>query len=69
MYQHPLIKYPYPLQPGQVVEHKYMLGVPLTLVSGPFKGPTNRDKYIVRTPDGYEESVVGENLKTWWMSI
>jgi len=63
-YSHPLAKYPVHLRPGTVVEHKYMPGVRLTIASGPYKSPTNRDKYTVRTPGGVEESVLRENLKT-----
>jgi len=63
VYGHPLLKYPVRLKPGTVVEHKYMLGIPLVVVSGPYKSPTNRDKYTVRTPGGAEESVLRENLK------
>ena len=62
-YSHPHAKYPVHLTPGTVVEHKYMLGISLVVISGPHKSPTNRDKYTVRTPGGAEESVLRENLK------
>lgn len=61
MYGHPNVKYPTRLKPDSIVEHKYLPGIPLVIVSGPEKGPSG-DRYRVKKPSGEVCSVIKRNL-------
>ena len=62
MYGHPLLKYPIPLLPDTVVEHRWRPGIPLVIVSGPHRTELHQETYIVRV-EGREVRVVRENLR------
>jgi hypothetical protein len=49
------------IAPGTVVEHKYRLGYPMTIISGPVATECG-ERYIVRMVDGREERVLRKNL-------
>lgn len=61
MYQHPNVKYPAHLLPEQIVEHKDLPGVPLTVVSGPEQGISG-ERYTVKKPGGEVARVLRKNL-------
>jgi len=61
MYQHPSIKQPARLDPGCIVEHKNLPGVPLAIISGPHEGVTGI-VYRVILPGGRVERVKKVNL-------
>jgi len=49
------------LEPGTVVTHKYLPGVPLEVVSGPTPGILG-PKYLVKMSEGKPESAYAHNL-------
>ena len=57
MYGHPSL-----LRPGQIVEHRYIPGVPLVIVGGPREGVSGQI-YTVRKPDGSSVPALEKNLK------
>lgn len=61
MYSHPSLKYPTPLAPGVIVEHKSLPGVSLVVVSGPEQGISG-ERYTVKKPDGEVVRVLKKNL-------
>jgi len=61
LYGHPTVEYHRVLSPDTIVEHRYLPGVPLVVVSGPYKG-TSGDIYIVKISGGEEVRVLMKNL-------
>lgn len=66
MYSHPAIATEYSAprryRPGDIVEHKSLLGTPLVIIGAAGKSLDGDSRWLVRTPDGKMVPVVEKNL-------